>query len=58
MPTRQEFFTRDEDIGQRLDRWLAERLEHSRTQIQAWIKLGHVLVNGSAARASRLLEPG
>ena len=58
MPTRHEFFIEDEDAGQRLDRWLAERLEHSRTQIQDWIKTGSVFINGSATRASHLLEPG
>jgi 23S rRNA pseudouridine1911/1915/1917 synthase len=55
---RREFSIGAIKAGQRLDRWLAARLEHSRTQIQSWIKGDRVLVNGSPARASYLLEAG
>lgn len=46
------------DAGQRLDRWLAERLpDYSRSTLQRWIKEGAVTIFGVAARASYRLEP-
>jgi 23S rRNA pseudouridine1911/1915/1917 synthase len=44
----------------RLDRFLAEQLpDHSRSEIQRWIKEGRVLVNDRPARKSgQALEPG
>src|SRR5579863_2052211 len=43
--------------GMRLDHYLQQRLPaYSRARIQAWIKEGRVLVNGSAAKASHLLR--
>ena len=48
-----------EEGGQRLDRWLAERLpEHSRAEIQRWIREGRVLVNDTQLKASYRVEPG
>lgn len=45
--------------GQRLDKWLAERLpDHSRTEIQRWIREGLVRVNGRASKPGYKLEPG
>ncbi len=41
------------DAGKRLDRLLHERFPRfSRARLQDWIKRGHVVVNGSARRAS------
>jgi|HigsolmetaAR203D_1030402.scaffolds.fasta_scaffold02387_10 23S rRNA pseudouridine1911/1915/1917 synthase len=48
-----------DEAGSRIDRFLAERLEGSasRSQIQQWIKDGHVTVNGEAVKANyRLAE--
>ncbi|CAN5444797.1 RluA family pseudouridine synthase [soil metagenome] len=46
-----------EDAGQRLDRWLAIALpDHSRSEIQRWIKEGFILVNGVALKASHKVE--
>lgn len=45
--------------GQRIDRWLAELLpEHSRSEIQRWIKTGDVLVDQVSAKASQRVENG
>ena len=45
--------------GQRLDRWLAEMLpDHSRTEIQRWIKEGDVRIDQVSAKASHRLESG
>jgi 23S rRNA pseudouridine1911/1915/1917 synthase len=53
------FLATPEDSGQRLDLALHLRLpRYSRAQIQRWIQAGQVLVNGEAARASRLLRGG
>ncbi len=47
------------DSGKRLDQMLHERLaEVSRSRIQAWIRDGHVLVNGAASRPSQMLRGG
>ena len=47
-----------DDIGARLDRWLAEKLpERSRSEIQRWIKDGLVLVDDAPTKASHKLEP-
>ncbi len=43
----------------RLDRFLALELAgHSRSQIQAWIRNGDVLLNGSRSKTGQLLHPG
>lgn len=50
-----------EDVtpGERLDRWLASRLpDHSRTEIQRWIREGLVRVNGRSSKPGYKLEPG
>src|SRR5690554_5505886 len=48
-----------EDAGERLDRWLAAQLpEHSRSEIQRWIKGGDVRINGEPARSSHRLDAG
>ena len=45
--------------GERLDKWLARQLpDHSRTEIQRWIKDGLVRVNGRASKPGYKLEPG
>ena len=45
--------------GQRLDHFLQQELTgYSRSRLQSWIKDGHVLVDGSAAKASHLLHAG
>ena len=47
-----------EHEGERLDKHITEELEGevSRTQVQEWIKAGHVLVNGGAAKANYKLS--
>jgi 23S rRNA pseudouridine1911/1915/1917 synthase len=48
-----------EDSGKRLDHALHQRLpQYSRARLQAWIKDGHVLVNGAARRTSYLVRTG
>jgi 23S rRNA pseudouridine1911/1915/1917 synthase len=48
-----------EQGGQRLDRYLVDRLEGvSRAQIQAWIRSGGIVVNGRPAKASTRLSVG
>ncbi len=44
--------------GDRLDRFISERLTLSRTRVQALIEDGHVQVDGRAARKSERLEEG
>jgi 23S rRNA pseudouridine1911/1915/1917 synthase len=47
------------DAGQRLDRWLADRLpDRSRTEVQRWIHDGLVQIDAAAARAGQRLEAG
>jgi len=54
-----QFSTTREDAGKRLDHALhAHFPEFSRARLQDWIKRGRVLVNGAAARASRVLREG
>lgn len=48
-----------DDQGYRLDRWLSTQLtDHSRSEIQRWIKTGVVLVDGQTAKTSTKLEVG
>lgn len=48
-----------ENQGHRLDRWLATALpEHSRSEVQRWIKEGLVLVDNRVAKASQKVEDG
>ena len=46
-------------VGQRLDRWLTTMLtDHSRNEIQRWIKEGDILIDQVSAKASHRLESG
>jgi 23S rRNA pseudouridine1911/1915/1917 synthase len=48
-----------EQGGERLDRWLAAALpDCSRTEIQRWIKEGHVIVDGALPKVSYRVRPG
>ncbi len=52
-------FQVESDAGQRLDRWLADRLpERSRSEIQRWIRQGLVRVDGQTVKAGQRVEPG
>src|SRR5690606_31551807 len=44
--------------GERLDRFVAARLELSRTRVQKLLEQGHVLVDGRPARKSEALGAG
>jgi 23S rRNA pseudouridine1911/1915/1917 synthase len=47
------------DVGKRLDHFLQDRLhDYSRSRLQTWIRDGHVLVNGGAAKTSLVLHGG
>ena len=47
------------DAGQRLDRWLADRLpDRSRTEVQRWIHEGRVQIDGANVRAGQRTEAG
>ena len=53
------FVAEANDAGRRLDLVLHERMpQHSRSQIQQWIKGGRVRVDGAAARSSHLVRTG
>lgn len=57
LPPIERFVVGLKDHGLRLDRWLSEQLrDHSRSEIQRWIKSGQVLINGSTAKTSHRLE--
>lgn len=47
-----------EDAGQRTDRFLAERLDKPRNQIQRWFGEGRVEVNERSAKPSTVLQDG
>ena len=58
-PTRQRFVVGEEEAGQRLDRYLAERLPGmSRTRVQELIEEGHVLVQGASGKPSQRVKAG
>lgn len=43
----------------RIDKVIAEAFpDYTRSQIQAWLKSGHVLVNGAAVKANYKVQPG
>ena len=47
-----------QDAGKRLDHAVHQRFaQFSRARVQSWIKDGHVLINGSPARASSIVHP-
>lgn len=49
----------DAEIGERLDKVVSARIpDYSRTQIQQWIKVEEILVNGKPSKASYKLEQG
>ena len=53
----QTFLVTDEMPLERLDKVLAQLIpQHSRSRIQTWIELGHVLVNGQVARVRQTLR--
>lgn len=57
--SRQSFLVQPEDVGQRLDRYLAAGLtDWSRTRIQHLIASGAVLVNGRASKPGYALRAG
>jgi 23S rRNA pseudouridine1911/1915/1917 synthase len=57
--SRVQFSASTQHTGKRLDHALHEQFpQFSRARLQDWIKQAHVLVNGSAARASRILREG
>ncbi len=47
-----------EEGGERVDRWLAERLELSRTRIQALLEEGRIRVDGAVPKKSEPVEAG
>ncbi len=55
-----EFCAEENDIGERLDKVLTERLdgEYSRTEVQQFIKEGLVLVNQNSSKPAYRLEAG
>jgi len=54
-----ELVAGDDDVaGERLDAWLAERMEVSRSRAATWIEQGRVLLNGAPARKSERPVPG
>lgn len=48
----------DQGAGSRLDAWLADRLDLSRTRIAALVDDGEVVLNGTVPRKSTILAPG
>lgn len=53
------FVVDDDGQGQRLDRFLADRLDaHSRTRIAGWIREGRIRLDGRSVRPSTSLEVG
>ncbi len=46
--------------GERIDKFIAERMAEgvSRTQVQGWLKDGHVTVGGREVKANYKLQPG
>ncbi|MBC8078881.1 MAG: RluA family pseudouridine synthase [Gorillibacterium sp.] len=51
---REEWHVATEDTGERIDKHITEAIEAevSRSQVQLWIKDGHVLVNGSPVKSN------
>jgi len=48
----------ENEAGQRLDKWLAARLDESRNRVQPWFERGLVRVNGEPRKGSHKLEAG
>ncbi len=55
---RRAFEVGPDSEGDRLDRWLSERVELSRTRVAALIESGDVLLNGVRPRKAEPLAPG
>ncbi|MCS7459286.1 RluA family pseudouridine synthase [Paenibacillus doosanensis] len=55
-----EWIAGSEDRGERIDKFITESLEEetSRTQVQQWIKEGHLKVNGGPVKANYKLAEG
>lgn len=52
-------FQVEDGVGQRIDRWLADRMpERSRSEIQRWIRQGLVCIGGQPVKAGQRVEPG
>jgi len=52
-------FQVEDDAGQRIDRWLADRMpERSRSEIQRWIRQGLVRIEGRPVKPGQRIEPG
>jgi len=52
-------FQVEDDAGQRIDRWLADRMpERSRSEIQRWIRQGLVRIEGWPVKAGQRVESG
>jgi 23S rRNA pseudouridine1911/1915/1917 synthase len=58
--SRYEWVVEQEEAGERIDKFLTESLEEdiSRSQVQQWIKDGHVLVDGRAVKPNHKLASG
>lgn len=54
----QTFEVPEDEAGERLDRWLAERVELSRTRVAALIQQGEVRLNGERPRKAEPLAAG
>jgi 23S rRNA pseudouridine1911/1915/1917 synthase len=48
----------EEDEGERVDKWVAEKVDRSRTMVQGYIEGGLLLVNGRPIKANYKLRPG
>lgn len=57
-PLVESFEVAPAEAGQRLDLFLAAKLERSRSQIQEWIEKGRVMLGSSHARSSTRLKAG
>src|SRR5262245_12575824 len=57
-PMRDRLVVPPEADGERLDRFLARRLELPRNQLQRWIEDGRVLLGGAPAKAAARLGTG
>lgn len=60
LDNRYEWIAEPDEAGERIDKFLTEVLEEdvSRTQIQQWVKDGHVQVNGRAVKPNYKLSDG
>ncbi|MCR4313843.1 MAG: S4 domain-containing protein, partial [Candidatus Uhrbacteria bacterium] len=47
-----------DQTGERLDKYLTDRMEASRSQIQRLIKQGDITLNGKKVKTGEVLSPG